>query len=150
MHIPKQVQAQTAFAVAFSLLALVPAIAQAPAKWETVTEFDQLDQGRLSAEQKQKLVTLLRAEGCTCGCSMRIAECRVKDPRCSRSRGLAAMVTRELREGKTADQIRAGLESRMKEAPPLLDEAVPIPIEGSPVKGPPNAKITLVEFSDFQ
>jgi hypothetical protein len=129
---------------------MAQAFAQTPANWQTVTEFDQLDQSRLSAEQKQALVNLLRSEGCTCGCSMRIAECRVKDPRCSRSRGLAAMVTRELREGKTADSIRGELESRMKEAPPVLDEAVPINIEGSPVKGPANAKITLVEFSDFQ
>jgi hypothetical protein len=143
-------QSRTAFAVAISLLTLAPAFAQAPANWQTVTEFDQLDQSHLSAEHKQALLNLLRAEGCTCGCGMRIAECRVKDPRCSRSRGLAAIVTRQLREGKTADSIRADLESRMKEAPPVLDEAVPINIEGSPVKGPPNAKITLVEFSDFQ
>ena len=150
MHIPTHTHPRTAFAVTLSLLTLAPAFAQSPANWQTITEFDQLDQSRLSAEQKQTLLNLLRAEGCTCGCSMRIAECRVKDPRCSRSRGLAAMVTRELREGKTADVIRAGLVSRMKEAPPVLDEAVPIPLEGSPVKGPANAKITLVEFSDFQ
>jgi hypothetical protein len=38
----------------------------------------------------------------------------------------------------------------MNEAPPLLEEPVPIPIDGAPVKGAANAKITLVEFSDFQ
>jgi hypothetical protein len=81
---------------------------------------------------------------------MHIAECRVKDPRCGVSRGLAAMVVRELREGKTADAIRADLERRMKEAPPVLDEAVKIPIDGDPVRGPATARITLVEFSDFQ
>jgi protein-disulfide isomerase len=81
---------------------------------------------------------------------MHIAECRVKDPKCGVSRGLATMVARELREGKTAEAIRADLESRVKQAPPVLDEAVNISIDGDPVKGPANARITLVEFSDFQ
>jgi hypothetical protein len=135
---------------ALSLLALAPAFAQAPAEWQTAAEFPGLDQSGLSAEQKRTLLTLIRAQSCSCGCTMHIAECRVKDPRCGVSRGLAAMVARELKEGRTADAIRADLERRMKEAPPVLDEAVSIPIAGDPVKGPANAKITLVEFSDFQ
>lgn len=131
-------------------LVLTAAFAQAPATWQTATEFPGLDQTGLSAAQKHTLLTLIRAQSCSCGCTMHIAECRVKDPRCGVSRGLAAMVARELREGKTADAIRADLEHRMKEAPPVLDEAVKISIEGDPVKGPANARITLVEFSDFQ
>ena len=141
---------RTGLALTVTLLALAPAFCQAPATWQSVTEFPGLDQSSLSAEQKRTLLDLLRAEGCYCGCTLHIAECRVKDPRCSRSRGLAAMVARELGEGKTAAAIRADLERRMKEAPPVLDEAVKIPIDGAPVKGPANAKITIVEFSDFQ
>ena len=131
-------------------LVLAAAFAQAPATWQTATDFPLLDQTGLSAQQKQTLLTLIRAQSCSCGCTMHIAECRVKDPRCGVSRGLAAMVAREVREGKTADAIRADIEQRMKEAPSVLDEAVKIPIEGAPVKGPANARITLVEFSDFQ
>lgn len=131
-------------------LVLTAAFAQAPATWQTATEFPGLDQTGLSAAQKHTLLTLIRAQSCSCGCTMHIAECRVKDPRCGVSRGLTAMVARELREGKTADAIRADLEHRMKEAPPVLDEAVKISIEGDPIKGPANARITLVEFSDFQ
>jgi len=131
-------------------LVALSASAQKTDEWKNVSDFAGLDQASLSAEQKRTLLELLRAEGCNCGCTMHIAECRVKDPRCGRSRSLAAMVARELREGKNAASIRAALELRSKEAPPVLDEAVPIPIAGAPVKGPENAKITLVEFSDFQ
>jgi protein-disulfide isomerase len=131
-------------------LILAPAFAQTPATWQTATEFPGLDQTGLSAQQKQTLLALIRAQSCSCGCTMHIAECRAKDPKCGVSRGLAAMVARELHEGKTAEAIRADLERRTKEAPPVLDEAVKISIEGDPVKGPANARITLVEFSDFQ
>ena len=139
---------RSALVIALSWLA--PAFCQTSATWQTATEFVGLDQSGLSAEQKGILLKVLREEGCNCGCAMRIAECRTKDPRCGRSRGLAALVLRELREGKTPESVRSDLERRMKEAPPVLDEAVPIPIDGAPVKGPANAKITLVEFSDFQ
>jgi|GEM_PF-2055370 len=139
---------RNAFVIA--LFAFAAAFAQTPASWQSATEFPGLDQTGLSAAQKQNLLNLIRAQSCSCGCTMHIAECRVKDPRCGVSRGLAAMAMRELREGKTADAIRADLERRMKEAPPVLDEAVKIPIDGDPVKGPSTARITLVEFSDFQ
>jgi protein-disulfide isomerase len=138
------------YSFVLALLVLAASFAQAPATWQTATEFPGLDQTGLSAEQKRTLFTLIRAQSCSCGCTMHVAECRVKDPRCGVSRGLAAMVARELREGKTAEAIRADLERRTKEAPPVLDEAVKIPIEDAPVKGPANARITLVEFSDFQ
>ncbi len=125
-------------------------LAQAPDQWQSVTDFAGLDQSGFSAQQKHALVTLLRAEGCNCGCTFKIAECRIKDPKCGRSRSLAASVARELQEGKSVDFIRAELKRKMNEAPPVLDEAVSIPTNGDPITGPANAKITVVEFSDFQ
>src|ERR1700680_4966264 len=95
-----------------------PTPAQTAVDWQKVTEFAGLDESGLSAEQKRVLLAELRTEGCNCGCTMKIAECRVKDPKCGRSRGLAALVTRELREGKTGPAIHAELERRMNEAPP--------------------------------
>ena len=131
-------------------LLCVAAWGQSPEAWQTSTEFAGLDQSGLSAQQKHVLMNLLRTEQCNCGCIFKIAECRVKDPRCGKSRSLAAMVVREIQEGKSIDYIRAELKRKMSEAPPVLDEPVSIPINGDPVKGAANAKITLVEFSDFQ
>jgi len=136
--------------MASGVLFLAASLAQAPDQWQTSADFPGLDQSGLSAQQKHALLTLVRSEGCNCGCTFKIAECRVKDPKCGRSRSLAAMVARELEEGKSPDVIRAELKRRMNEAPPVLDEAVQIPINGDPVTGPANAKITIVEFSDFQ
>jgi hypothetical protein len=138
--------------LAASLMLLSSAAPQTsdPASWKTATELPALDQSGLSAGQKRSLLEMLRTQGCNCGCMMKVAECRVKDPKCSKSRSLAAMAARELQEGKTSEQVRAGLERRMREAPSILDDPVPIPISGSPVKGAANARVTLVEFSDFQ
>ena len=41
---------------------------------------------------------------------MKVAECRMKDPKCGSSRGLAAKVAQELHEGKTSDEIGAELD----------------------------------------
>lgn len=140
---------RAALAVSLFLLAIPAMFAQADA-WQTATEFAGLDQSGLTVQQKHALMSLLRTNGCNCGCSFKIAECRVKDPKCGRSRSLAATIEREIQEGKSADSIRAELERLMNQAPPVLDEAVRISIEGDPVRGPSNARITLVEFSDFQ
>jgi len=137
-------------ALLWSVLAFTPASGQTRESWQTATDFAGLDQSGLSAQQQRALLSLLRSEGCNCGCVFKIAECRVKDPKCARSRSLAAMAARQLQDGKNPDAIRAELKRLMSEAPPLLDEPVSIAIDGDPVKGPANAKITLVEFSDFQ
>jgi hypothetical protein len=135
---------------AFTFIIALAAFAQTPDSWQTATDLPGVDQSGLSAQQKRLLLNLLRTEGCNCGCTMKIAECRVSDPKCGRSQSLADMATRELREGKSVDAVSAELKRKMDEAPPLLDEPVSIPIDGDPVRGPGNAKITLVEFSDFQ
>ncbi|MCX6629381.1 MAG: thioredoxin domain-containing protein [Candidatus Solibacter sp.] len=84
---------------------------------------------------------------------MKVAECRVKDPNCSFSRGLASVTVGAIKAGKS--ETAAVAESKASKfgsrpTPKLLDDPVPIPTLGSPVLGPANARITLVEFSDFQ
>src|ERR1700730_10941930 len=141
---------RTALFLMLPLLFGGPISAQAPGDWQKLTEFAGLDQSGLSAEQKRVLLAELRTEGCNCGCTMKIAECRMKDPKCGRSRGLAALVARELREGKNEAAIHTELEHRKNEGPPRRAEPVPLSIGAAPAKGPATAKITLVEFSDFQ
>jgi protein-disulfide isomerase len=121
--------------------------------WKTLTTLPKVDFTGLSPARKTAALRLLRNHNCSCGCNMKVAECRVKDPGCAYSRGLAEVMVDALKSGKTAsDAMAAANESRWSHLPThkTLDDAVPINIAGSPVTGPADARITLVEFSDFQ
>lgn len=120
------------------------------ANWQAVTELPGVDWKGLPAAKKQSALHLMQAEGCTCGCGMKLAECRVKDPSCAVSRKLTAVVVKETANGKNAAAIRAELERVAGEPPPVLDDAVAISTAGDPVLGPATARMTIVEFSDFQ
>ena len=57
----------------------------------------------------------------------------------------------EASAGKSAGAIKAGLAKIGSEILPTLEEKpAKLTIEGDPVRGPANAKVTIVEFSDFQ
>jgi protein-disulfide isomerase len=85
---------------------------------------------------------------------MKVAECRVKDPSCSYSKGIASAMGDALRAGKNEnDAIEAAKASKWAhgpQPPKLLEDPVAIPTAGSPIRGPADAALTLVEFSDFQ
>jgi protein-disulfide isomerase len=122
-------------------------------EWQTVTNLAGVDFGGLTPARKVHALHALRSQDCTCGCGMKVAECRVKDPRCAFSRGLASVTVGAIKAGKTETAAIAESKASKFGSPPvpkLLDDPVPIPTLGSPVMGPANARITLVEFSDFQ
>lgn len=131
--------------------------AQAPKDaegWKSSAALPGIDFSGLTAGQKQKALEMLREQGCPCGCGMKVAECRFKDPACSYSNGLAGVVIKAIQQGKSPDQI-AKLESESRwghpPAPPkVLEDPVTIALAGAPSQGPAHARITLVEFSDFE
>lgn len=121
--------------------------------WQSATTLPGIDLGGLTAAQKTSVLRVMRAQGCSCGCDMRMAECRVKDPSCSYSKGMTGVVIDSIKNGKTEqeafDAAKASHWGHVPE-PKLLDDPVNIPTNGSPVIGPASAKIVIVEFSDFQ
>ena len=97
----------------------------------------------------------MRAFDCTCGCNMKVAQCRIEDPPCGHSKALAAMAVDAAKRGKSEAEILQVLEASnfakaARQRNRILLDPVEIPITGAPFKGPAQAKVTIVEFSDFQ
>jgi protein-disulfide isomerase len=126
------------------------ALCLAQGTWQTATELPGVDWHGISGARKEAALKFIRTEQCTCGCSMKMAECRMKDPTCSYSRKETSIAMKGFAEGKSADAVRADVKKAADEPPPALEEPVKISTAGDPSKGPENARVTIVEFSDFQ
>src|SRR5438477_3077978 len=138
-------------ALAIALAAMAPA-QQGPSDWQTAQTLPDVNLTGLSAAQKQAALKSLRVQSCTCGCEMHVAECRMKDPNCGISKAYAGLIVKAVREGKDPEKAvtESALYKAKSEPPKLLEDAVPMSIDGAPVKGAANARITLVEYSDFE
>ena len=133
---------------------LAAALLLAQTDWKTVENLPGVDFSGLSPVKTRALLRLLRSHDCACGCGMKVAECRVKDSQCSWSKGLAAAMADAIRAGKDENEaLEAAKASKWAHGPQptkLLEDTVIIPTAGSPARGPADAALTLVEFSDFQ
>ncbi|MBZ5608361.1 MAG: DsbA family protein [Acidobacteriia bacterium] len=142
-----------ALTVCFSLTAIAVWAQKPPAEeaWKTSEILGNVDLSGLSAVEKKAVLKVLREEDCSCQCGMKTAECIIKDPNCSYSRALAAIAIKGVKEGKTLIEISKLMDASPKaHRPKLLEDPVTIPVAGAPERGPADARITLVEFSDFE
>ncbi len=59
-----------------------------------------IDLGKLSPEKRAETLRRLNTEGCTCGCNLTVAKCRIEDPACGISLPLARRILAEVVAGK--------------------------------------------------
>lgn len=124
-------------------------------QWKTGADLPNVEWKTATPPQKQKALKVMREFGCTCGCNMKVAQCRIEDPPCVQSKTLASAAINGAIAGTAEADITKALSNsdlakRAAQRDKTMLDPVDIPIANSPYKGPANAKITLVEFSDFQ
>jgi hypothetical protein len=112
----------------------------------------------LTAAQKATVLHALNERNCECGCSFgTLSNCLAKDPGCPRSPKLGKLAIDLAKQGKSAFDIMAAIDKEQgglnKGGKPAAAPTGPVYIElaaYNPRIGPANAKVTVVEFSDFQ
>ena len=139
------------FFTALTLGAQTPSPATTTDAWKTSETLNDVDLSGLTPVQKKAVLKILREEDCSCQCGMKTAECIMKDTNCSYSRTIAKIAIQGVKDGKSLIEISKLMDASPKaHRPKLLEEPVKIAVDGAPVKGPADARITLVEFSDFE
>jgi protein-disulfide isomerase len=137
---------------------LLPGAARPAADTESVTDLakvKEVDFGGLSEAQKKSALKLMNEKGCNCGCSMTIARCRERDTSCRRSLIFARTIVDTLREGKGEAETAKALDQKTAtfveaKLPDDTGTVYAIDTSHNPVRGPKDAPVTVVEFSDFQ
>jgi hypothetical protein len=107
----------------------------------------------LTPMQRYLALKVMNEKPCDCGCPHgNTAKCKKEDPGCPR----APVVLREAiamsKQGKSFDEMMAALKKPAAPTQPAQPTG-PQKIEvaaWTPVKGPKFAKVTIVEYSDFQ
>jgi thiol-disulfide isomerase/thioredoxin len=64
------------------------------------TDLPDVDLSGLTPRQRVIALKRLNSEGCTCGCQLTLAECRINDTACGISKKIAADVIRQVRENQ--------------------------------------------------
>jgi hypothetical protein len=109
----------------------------------------------LTAAQRFQALKVLNTKPCDCGCPHgSIAKCKKDDPNCPVAPKEIEIAAREAKAGKSYEEIYAAVK-RPDAAPagarPPEPTAARVELAAwTPIKGPKYAKVTILEFSDFQ
>ena len=123
----------------------------APAPAKLPDAIGNVDLSGLTPVQKKAVLKLLQEEDCSCQCGLKTGACILQDPSCSYSRALAGIAIKGVKDGKALLEISKLMDASPKaHRPKVLEDPVTIPVSGAPTVGPTDARITMVEFSDFE
>ena len=106
----------------------------------------------MTPAQRFTALKVLNERPCDCGCPHgSTAKCAKEDPGCPRAPLVITQVVAAAKEGKSVDQILAMVKKPdSPQAPPAEGPKKVELAAWTPVKGPKAAKVTILEFSDFQ
>src|SRR5579872_2334024 len=91
------------------LLFVCAALMFSQVDWKTSTVLPGVDLSGLTPAQKNVALSVMRSENCGCGCDMKIAQCRMFDPKCAVSHRWSDMIVKDAAAGKNAEAIRAAI-----------------------------------------
>lgn len=102
----------------------------------------------LTQEQKDRVVTLAGTTANYQGCRGTVAECIARDPADATAARLAGFLVRRVVAGDSDEKIAEGVADRRRSARPA--RVAEVDLFEANCTGPANAKVTIVEFGDFQ
>jgi len=124
-----------------------------PADWIKEAELGATEQfAGLTAAQRYIALKVLNEKPCDCGCPHgSVAKCKKEDPGCPRAPTIIASAVSLAKQGKSADEILAAVKKPAGDAQPPAAGPQKVELaQWTPIKGPKWAKVTIVEYSDFQ
>jgi hypothetical protein len=128
---------------------------QIPTDWVTENDVKAADKfAGLTPAQRYVALKVINEKPCDCGCPHgSVAKCAKEDPGCPRAPTVIATAAELAKQGKSADEIRKAVEKpagQAQQAPPQQGPAKVELAKWTPIMGPKYAKVTILEFSDFQ
>src|SRR5262249_42358692 len=107
----------------------------------------------LTAAQRYQVLKFYNETPCDCGCPHgSFAKCKKEDPGCPRAPKVLDDAIALAKQGKNAAEIAAGTKKPAggdNARAPSQYQKVEL-AKWTPIEGPKLAKVTIVEFSDFQ
>jgi thiol-disulfide isomerase/thioredoxin len=73
---------------------------------KNATELPGVDLAALNAEQKMAALRTLNANGCTCGCMLTLAQCRIYDSACATSKARAEQIVSDVSAKKPSNYVQ--------------------------------------------
>ena len=124
-----------------------------PKDWITEKEIGaESEFAGLTPAQRYNALKVLNSKPCDCGCPHgSIAKCKKEDPQCPVAPSEIALAAREAKTGKSYDDLYAAVKKPNQPARPAEPTTARVQLASwTPVRGPKYAKVTILEFSDFQ
>jgi hypothetical protein len=126
-----------------------------PADWITEKDIGATDAfAGLTPAQRYIALKVLNSKPCDCGCPHgSIAKCKKEDPGCPVAPKEIEIAAREAKAGKSYEDVYAATKKPGGGGPAVAAEPTAAKVmlaQWTPIRGPKTAKVTILEFSDFQ